>query len=306
MQWRRQDFVTGGSAVWVSPFSTVGGGQRTAYQYRLQCILIRNWNNRHADTGNCCGGLCLGLWLNLRVASTAGQEGMSHTAPGVNFRQRSDHWSVVLSVYQRGSLLDGLAMYFSCDTKKFHDNVSTHILNSFWTSTHRGESSPLWRRHCRLRISMPAGLLTVPYCCAQLAASFINFLSCCWPSSGFYGAGKDNRGRRTENLSGRHPTRTIDATTLIIPPLLHWMPFLPQPSQFILARDRHWIILAFIAGGLVWNDIHQEISRDKNQQIKQHQTTDDTCLQIISRIEADLNWKYTQRSMQFYHSSYDI
>ena len=27
---------------------------------------------------------------------------------------------VVLSVYQRGSLLDGLAM--SCDTKKFHDN----------------------------------------------------------------------------------------------------------------------------------------------------------------------------------------
>jgi len=25
-------------------------------------------------------------------------------------------------VYQRGSLLDGLAMYLSCDTKKFHDN----------------------------------------------------------------------------------------------------------------------------------------------------------------------------------------
>ena len=33
---------------------------------------------------------------------------------------------VVLSVYQRGSLLDGLAMYLSCDTKKFHDNESTH------------------------------------------------------------------------------------------------------------------------------------------------------------------------------------
>jgi len=33
------------------------------------------------------------------------------------------------SVYQRGSLLDGLAtaMYLSCDTKKFHDNESTHI-----------------------------------------------------------------------------------------------------------------------------------------------------------------------------------
>ena len=49
---------------------------------------------------------------------------------------------VVLSVYQRGSLLDGLAMYLSCDTKKFHDNESTHILHNFWTSTHMGEAFP--------------------------------------------------------------------------------------------------------------------------------------------------------------------
>ena len=27
------------------------------------------------------------------------------------------------------------------DTKKFHDNESTHILHNFWTSTHRGEAS---------------------------------------------------------------------------------------------------------------------------------------------------------------------
>ena len=56
---------------------------------------------------------------------------------------------VVLSVYQRGCLLDGLAMYLSCDTKKFHDNESTHILHNFWTSTHRGEASPFppWWRH---------------------------------------------------------------------------------------------------------------------------------------------------------------
>ena len=40
------------------------------------------------------------------------------------------------------ALLDGLAMYFSCDTKTFHDNESTHILHNFWTSTHRGEASP--------------------------------------------------------------------------------------------------------------------------------------------------------------------
>ena len=50
---------------------------------------------------------------------------------------------VVLSVYQRGSLLDGLAMYLSCDTKKFDDNESTHMLHNFWTSTHREGSFPL-------------------------------------------------------------------------------------------------------------------------------------------------------------------
>jgi len=34
-------------------------------------------------------------------------------------------------------------MYLSCDTKKFHDNESTHILRNFWTSTHRGGAFPL-------------------------------------------------------------------------------------------------------------------------------------------------------------------
>jgi len=51
------------------------------------------------------------------------------------------------------------------------------------------------------------------YCYAELAASFINFLNYCSPSSGFYSAGKDNRSRLTDNLSGRHPIRTIDAST---------------------------------------------------------------------------------------------
>ena len=64
LQWRHQDFVTGGSEVWV---------------YR-------------------------------------------------GSRVRSPPVPVVLSVYQRDSLLDGLAMYLSFDTKKFHDNESTHIL----------------------------------------------------------------------------------------------------------------------------------------------------------------------------------
>jgi len=42
-------------------------------------------------------------------------------------RVRSPPVPVVLSVYQRSSLLDGLAMYLSCDTKTFYDNESTHI-----------------------------------------------------------------------------------------------------------------------------------------------------------------------------------
>jgi len=53
------------------------------------------------------------------------------------------------------------------------------------------------------------------YCYAELAASFISFLSYGLPSSGFYGAGKDNRGRH--NLSGHHSIRTISAPTSIIP-----------------------------------------------------------------------------------------
>ena len=60
-------------------------------------------------------------------------------------RVRSPPVPVVFSVYQRGSLLDGLAMYLSCDTKKFYDNESTHILHNFSTSTHRAEASPWWR-----------------------------------------------------------------------------------------------------------------------------------------------------------------
>jgi len=39
-------------------------------------------------------------------------------------------------------------------------------------------------------------------CYAELAASFVNFLHYCSPSSGFYGAGNDNRGRCTNKPSG--------------------------------------------------------------------------------------------------------
>ena len=57
-------------------------------------------------------------------------------------RVRSPPVPVVLSVYQRGSLLDDLAMYLSCETKKFHDNESTHILHNFGRPPIAGEASP--------------------------------------------------------------------------------------------------------------------------------------------------------------------
>jgi len=55
------------------------------------------------------------------------------------------------------------------------------------------------------------------YCYAELAASFINFLYHCSPSSGLYGAGKDNRGRHTDSPYGHHPIRTTSAPTSFIP-----------------------------------------------------------------------------------------
>jgi len=52
-------------------------------------------------------------------------------------------------------------------------------------------------------------------------------------SSGLYGARGDIRGRRTDNPAERHSIRTNQWPTFIIPPFLHWMPFLQQPSHFI-------------------------------------------------------------------------
>ena len=76
-------------------------------------------------------------------------------------RVRSPPVPVVLSAYQRGSLLDGLAMHLSCDTKKSHDNESTDII--FGRPPIGGKLPPSpWRCHwmsryiwdrCRRRVS---------------------------------------------------------------------------------------------------------------------------------------------------------
>jgi len=101
-------------------------------------------------------------------AATSPRDARAVAPPGFCNRGGSEVWvyrgsrvrsppspGCIVCVCQRGSLLDGLAMYLSCDTMKFHDNESTHILHNFWTSTHRGGASPSlppWRRHC-MRVS---------------------------------------------------------------------------------------------------------------------------------------------------------
>ena len=59
--------------------------------------------------------------------------------------------------------------------------------------------------------------------------------------SGPCGAREDNRGRHTDNPAGCQSIRINEWPTCIIPHSLHRMPFLLQPSQFILAWDRHQI-----------------------------------------------------------------
>jgi len=52
------------------------------------------------------------------------------------------------------------------------------------------------------------------------------------PSSGFYGAGEDNRGRHTDSLAGSHPIRTINAPTSIIPTIFMLCPSFRNPPNF--------------------------------------------------------------------------
>jgi len=54
-------------------------------------------------------------------------------------------------------------------------------------------------------------------------------------------AGEYKRGRCTDNLAGCHPICTIGAPTFIIATIFMPDAFLPQPSQFILAWNRHQI-----------------------------------------------------------------
>jgi len=54
----------------------------------------------------------------------------------------------------------------------------------------------------------------------------------------FMELGRITKGRHTENPVGHHSMRTNQQSTSINPPFLHWMPFLLQHFQFILAWGR--------------------------------------------------------------------
>ena len=57
----------------------------------------------------------------------------------------------------------------------------------------------------------------------------------------FYGVREDNRGRHTTHPAGRHSIQTNQRPTPNIPFFLRQMPWLLQPSHFILAWNRHQI-----------------------------------------------------------------
>ena len=85
-------------------------------------------------------------------------------------------------------------------------------------------------------------------------------------SSGFCGTGEDNGGRGTDSPGGHHPIRTNGAPTPITPHFYNRMPFLPQPSQIVMAWDRlHRIMLSCIPGGLVFGLAKSVVWRDWRQ-----------------------------------------
>jgi len=73
-------------------------------------------------------------------------------------------------------------------------------------------------------------------------------------SCGLHGAREDNRGRHIGNPAGCHSIQTNQRPNFIIPPFLRRMPFLLQPSQFILAWDRHQI--CWLAYPVAWFHVY--------------------------------------------------
>jgi len=70
----------------------------------------------------------------------------------------------------------------------------------------------------------------------------------------FYGAREDNRGRHIDHPAGRYSVRINQRPPPSSPPFLRHMPFLSQPSHFILAWDRHQICWLCIPCSVVYSN----------------------------------------------------
>ena len=114
-----------------------------------------------------------------------------------------------------------------------------------------------------LRLKFPCSLFDV------LTHATHNHFMALWTLSGFSGA-KWRWHRQTHQQSGwtTTPSRLIGAPTSAIPTILSRMPFLTQPSQFILAWDRHQI--CWLAYPVAWKN--------------------DKCLRL--RLHPDRNFKF--------------
>jgi len=82
-------------------------------------------------------------------------------------------------------------------------------------------------------------------------------------SSGRYGAREDNRGRHTDHLAGRHSIGTNQWPTSIMPQFLRRMLFMPQPSHFILAWDRHQI--CWLAYPVAWFSLLEQMEENQGR-----------------------------------------
>ena len=116
------------------------------------------------------------------------------------------------------------------------------------------------------------------------------------------------RGRHADNLGGATPSRLISNSPPSIPPFLCQMPFLPQPSQFILAWDKHRNILDCIPP---WHGFR---SNKRNKKLSYHRhfvkllvnnrnNTPHLIIKVIPmlRFNASFNikdWSFWRRSSQ--------
>ena len=134
-------------------------------------------------------------------------------------------------------------MYLSCDTKKFHDNESAHILHNFWTSTHGGKLPPFpltaplvpcWARHVRTsddddeasRCSTIQQQQRCAAMCVRHNGRLMDRL-----------IGKLDRARVTSPADTRHAVRHHHLTHSLTPPVARRRPSTPHHRRETTEKD---------------------------------------------------------------------